>query len=258
MKYMTTGSIGIYPIIIVLLVMVLARRSELERGGGGKQIHNSRIHNRYVHLYLLEGHFTHETESPWPAHFKHSRSPQGEWHTTSESLGPSLLHATLEGPIKHVNARWMEGLHGFLHGIKWISFMVAWTIFKDHLLEVGLTQNQEIIAFQMLTIVDLFYFITCAGGPHEWTFIEIAFGWGPRHIWLRTTLEGPWPHYIHGFGGTLGRSLDNFFWALTISRSRPLALVGSGPNCALCKEGVDHSYNFTCSVSFPLSGFQTM
>jgi hypothetical protein len=25
---------------------------------------------------------------------------------------------------------------------------------------------------------------------------EIALGWGPGHIWLHTTLEGPWPHYM--------------------------------------------------------------
>jgi hypothetical protein len=27
-------------------------------------------------------------------------------------------------------------------------------------------------------------------------FIEIAYGWGPDHIWLHTTLEHPWPHYM--------------------------------------------------------------
>ena len=34
-------------------------------------------------------------------------------------------------------------------------FMVTWTIFKDHLLEVGLTQNRETVALQMLTTNDL-------------------------------------------------------------------------------------------------------
>ena len=33
----------------------------------------------------------------------------------------------------------------------------------------------------------------------------------------------------HGFGGVLGQPLDTFFWALTISWSRLLARVGSGP-----------------------------
>ena len=40
-------------------------------------------------------------------------------------------------------------------------FMVTWTIFKSHLLEVGPTQNQETVAFRNLTTVDLFYFIIC-------------------------------------------------------------------------------------------------
>ena len=38
-------------------------------------------------------------------------------------------------------------------------FMVTWTIFKNHLLEVGLTQNRETMALWMLTTVGLFYFI---------------------------------------------------------------------------------------------------
>jgi hypothetical protein len=53
--------------------------------------------------------------------------------------------------------------------------MVIWTLFKNHLLEVGLTQNQETMAFQMLTTVGLFYLIMCED-PHEHKFIEIAFG----------------------------------------------------------------------------------
>ena len=59
-----------------------------------------------------------------------------------------------------------------LHGL---CFMVTWIIFKNHLLEVGLTQDRETMAFQMLTTVYLFYFIMCEG-PHELKFIEITFG----------------------------------------------------------------------------------
>ena len=41
-------------------------------------------------------------------------------------------------------------------------FMVTWTSFKNHLLEVGLTQNwPEIMALRTLTTVGLFYFIMC-------------------------------------------------------------------------------------------------
>ena len=45
-------------------------------------------------------------------------------------------------------------------------FMITWTIFKNHLLKEGLTQNQETVALQMLTTVDWFYYIMCEG-PHE-------------------------------------------------------------------------------------------
>jgi hypothetical protein len=45
-------------------------------------------------------------------------------------------------------------------------FMVTWTILKNHLLEVGLTQNQEAMALRTLTIIDLFYFIM-REDPHE-------------------------------------------------------------------------------------------
>jgi hypothetical protein len=38
-------------------------------------------------------------------------------------------------------------------------FHVIWTIFRNHLLEVGLTQDWETMALQMLTTIDLFYFI---------------------------------------------------------------------------------------------------
>ena len=43
----------------------------------------------------------------------------------------------------------------------WLCFMVTWTIFNNHLLEEGLTQNQESMALRTLTIVDLLYFIIC-------------------------------------------------------------------------------------------------
>ena len=41
-------------------------------------------------------------------------------------------------------------------------FMITWTIFKNHLLEVSLTQNREIMTLQMLTtMIDLFYYMMC-------------------------------------------------------------------------------------------------
>ena len=40
-------------------------------------------------------------------------------------------------------------------------FMVTWTFLKNHLLEVGPTQNQETMTLRMINIVDLLYFIMC-------------------------------------------------------------------------------------------------
>jgi hypothetical protein len=56
-------------------------------------------------------------------------------------------------------------------------FMVTWIIFKNHLLEVGLTHNRETMALWMLTIVDLFYFY------HVWGRAWIEIHW--HSIWFR-------------------------------------------------------------------------
>ena len=53
--------------------------------------------------------------------------------------------------------------------------MVTWTIFKNHLLEVGLTQNRETMAFQTFITIDLFYLFMYED-LHEYKFIEITFG----------------------------------------------------------------------------------
>jgi hypothetical protein len=73
-------------------------------------------------------------------------------------------------------------------------------------------------------------FIMCKD-PHEHKFINIAFGWGPGHIWLHTTLEGPWPHYMilevcwDGLG-TLSFGLSQFHG----HGSWLMSHVWSGPN----------------------------
>ena len=106
-------------------------------------------------------------------------------------------------------------------------FIVTWTIFKNHLMEVPLTQNRETMALWTLTTIGLFYFIMCED-PHEWKFTKITFGWGPSHIQLHTTREGLWPHYMI-LEVCWDGLWDTFFWALTISWSRLLARVWSGP-----------------------------
>ena len=54
----------------------------------------------------------------------------------------------------------------FLHNVECIMFHGRLDYFQNHLLEVGLTQNQETMALRMLTTIDLFYFTMCED-PHE-------------------------------------------------------------------------------------------
>ena len=104
--------------------------------------------------------------------------------------------------------------------------MVSWTIFKDHLLEVGLpnikpgdrgTPNAQHCWFI------LFY----QARGHGW----IEFHW--INIWLRErshmTSHYTWEYgtTLHDIGGVLERPLNTFFRALTISWSRLLARVRS-------------------------------
>jgi hypothetical protein len=80
-----------------------------------------------------------------------------------------------------VNARWRKVYIVFSYmassymASNGSSFMVTWTSFKNHLLEIGLAQNWETMALRTLTTVYLFYFIM-REDLHEWKFIEIAFG----------------------------------------------------------------------------------
>ena len=61
--------------------------------------------------------------------------------------------------------QWSMWMH-FYMALNGSCFMVIWTIFKNHLLEVGLTQNRETNALWTLTTVGLFYFIV-REDPHE-------------------------------------------------------------------------------------------
>ena len=58
-----------------------------------------------------------------------------------------------------------DGCKVYMHSYMALNgscLMVTCTIFKNHLFEVGLTQNAETMALRMLTTVGLlFYFIMC-------------------------------------------------------------------------------------------------
>ena len=93
-----------------------------------------------------EGHFTHEIESPWPLHCMHSlwwkwwsRSKFAS-HNTWGTNGVSMW--TQDGCKVHMDSYMASNGS---------CFMVTWTTFKNHLLEVGLTQNhQKTMALRML------------------------------------------------------------------------------------------------------------
>jgi hypothetical protein len=106
-------------------------------------------------------------------------------HYTSSTLiggkggvGPSSLQTTLQRPTEYVNARWMQSLHGFLHGIEWIMFHGHSDYFqKPHIRSRPNTKPLE-----------------DHGTPniHNLWFILSYHGWGPtwidyhrNNVWLR-------------------------------------------------------------------------
>ena len=165
----------------------------------------------------IEGHFTHETKSPWPLHLVEKAE---------------LVQVCFRLRLRDQQSMWMQEMDVKSTWIYMASngscFIVTWTTFKKHLLEVDLTKNLETMALRIHTIVNLFYFMMYEDS-HEWKFIGIAFGWGPQshmashYIWGYVTTR-------HDFNGALGQSLDNFFGALTISWSQLVPHVWSGPD----------------------------
>ena len=103
---------------------------------------------------------------------------------------------------------------------------------------------------------------------HNRWFVLFYHVWGPawieiywNSIWLRAwshmTSHYTWKPVstLHDFGGVLGRPLDTFFRALTISWSRVLAHVRSGPYIAYCEDQISREgfiahlfYNFKWSA----------
>jgi hypothetical protein len=175
-------------------------------------------------VYHSDGHFTHETESPWPLHFKHSHW----WERRSRFK--FATHVRLRDQ-RSIYCIWMQGrckvYMDSYRASNGSRFMLTGIIFNNHLLDVGLTQNQETMALRTLTTVGLFYFY------HMWGPAWIEIQWSS--IWLRTRSHmaahdtGGSVTTLHDIGGVLGRPLGTFFWALTISWSRLLVRVWSGP-----------------------------
>ena len=155
-------------------------------------------------------------------------------HCTSSTLiggkggaGPSSLHTTLEGPTEYVNAKWMQSLHGFLHGIRWTMFHCRLDCLQKS--PLGGKPNTKPGDHDIPNVHNrwsiLFY--------HVWGPTWIDIHW--NSIWLRVRshvnftlhlkvrdhmiLEVPWDNLW-----TLPFGLSQFSW------SRLLARVWSGPN----------------------------
>ena len=128
-----------------------------------------------------------------------------------------------------MNARWMWSPHRFLHGIEWIMFHGHLHYLQKPPLE-GSRPNTKLGDHGN-------------SKSHKCWFILFYHVWGPGWIeihWNSIRLKS-WSHMIshytwgsvttllHDVGGVLGRPLDTFLWALTISWSWLLTRVWSGP-----------------------------
>jgi hypothetical protein len=154
-----------------------------------------------------------------PVHFKHSHW----WKKRSWSKFASHYAWGTNGVYK-----WMQGgsLHGFLYGNQWIMFYGHFSYLKEP--PLGGRSNTN--------LGDL-----STPNTHNCWFVLFYHAWGPMwigihwiSIWLRDRLHMT-SHYTWGsvttpleFGNVLGRPLDTFLRALTISWSRLLACVWSG------------------------------
>ena len=128
---------------------------------------------------------------------------------------------------------WMQdgckSLHGFLHGIEWIMFHSHWDYFQKS--PLGGRSNTKPSGDHGTMNVHNCWFILF---HHLWRPVWLEIHW--NSVWLRVrshmTSHNTWEPKttLHDFGGLLGWHLDTFFWALTISGSRLLARVWSGPH----------------------------
>ena len=107
-------------------------------------------------------------------------------------------------------------------------FVVTWTVFENHLLEVGLIQKP---GDHGTPDVHTCWFILFY---HVWGLASMKSYRNSIQLRVRSHMAS---HYtwgsltiLHDFGGVLRQPLDTFCWALTISWSQLSAGVGSGPN----------------------------
>jgi hypothetical protein len=125
-------------------------------------------------------------------------------HSLVEKMELVQVHFTLH--LRDQSNKWMQDGYkvyiDFYMASNGSCFMVTWTIFTNHLLEVGLTQH---MALQNLTTIDSLYFIMCENPT--W----INFHW--NSIWLRVS---------HIWFHTHLKACDHTIWFWNWSGTHPL------------------------------------
>jgi hypothetical protein len=166
--------------------------------------------------YAPKAYFTHETESPWLLHFKHSHWLKRRSRSKFASHYAWGTNGVCECKI-NVKSTWIS------NGITWIMFHGHLDYFQKPLLGGRPDTKPGDHALQTLTTINLLYFIMRE--TPAWKGIH----W--NSIWLRDqshmTSYYTWKFVttLRDFGSVSGRPLDTFFWALTFTWSQLLARV---------------------------------
>ena len=117
-----------------------------------------------------------------------------------EKAEPVQVHFTLcsrDQWSKDANARWMQSLHGFQHGIKWIMH-VSWSLGLFSRTTHGGRPNTKPCDHYTPNAPNRWFILWyhALGPPTNGDSLKEHLVAGPGHMWLHTTLEGAWPHYI--------------------------------------------------------------
>ena len=134
------------------------------------------------------------TESPWPLHFKHSHW----WKRWSRSKFVASHYAWgTNGVYKWMHNGCKVHMDSYLASTSNRSFFM---VTRDYYLKppLGYRLNTKTLGDRDTPDAHHCWFnIFNYVWRSAWIeFIEIALGWGPGHIRLHFTLEGPWPHYM--------------------------------------------------------------
>ena len=144
-----------------------------------------------------KGHFAHETENMWPFHFKHSHW----WKTQSRSKFASHYAWGTNGVSEckmYVKAYMYS--HMASNGS---CFTITWIIFKNHLLEVGLTKPRD---HGTLKAYNGRFTLSYHTWDIHWNLIRLR---ARSHMTSQYTQGSVTT--LHDFGGVFWRPLDTFF-----------------------------------------------